>query len=143
MNNEGLLNPTKKVRKKERTKRVEFELYASFLALATDDKDKIFGFHTDEDYAKKYKVSRTTLSEWKMDDKLWELRDRHMKKFKEYTPNVLKYLYAGMALKKSAPEAMAWFKLVERYVEKNETKHTVDIEEIKRLTEVTNKFLDS
>ncbi len=136
---EGMQKP----KKKGRAKLTEFELYGSFLALPTDDKDKVFGFHDDAGFSIKYKVSRPTLSEWKQDDRLWEIRDKYMKKFREYTPNVLKYLYKGMAEKNGAPEAMAWFKLVEKYTDKTEIKHGVNLEEVKKLTEATNKIIDS
>lgn len=120
-------------RKNQRDKISEFEIYASFLALPDDKKKEIFGFITDIEFAEKYKLSNQTLSRWKKDDKLWDMRDEHLKEFRKYTANVLRYLYAGMAEKKSASEAMAWFRLVESYTDKAEVNGKINIPELENL----------
>jgi hypothetical protein len=120
----------------------EFEIYASFLALPHDERKEVFTFVTDTEFSKKYNVAQKTLSLWKKDDKLWEARNQYLKGFKKYTANVLRYLYAGMAEKKSASEAMAWFKLVEGYKEKDENRGRVNIPELQRLDDTIRKIIE-
>jgi hypothetical protein len=112
----------------------EFENFAFFLALPKDERKKVFGFYTETDFCKHFKINRTTPVEWKKQDKLWRLRDKYLINFKQYTPEVLNGL-RKKAKEGRAPEVMAWFKIVENWREKNvidvETK-TNEIENISK-----------
>lgn len=113
-------------KKTRRRKQSEFEIYASFLALPSKVRRKVYGFHTDQEFAEEYHLCADSLSDWKKDREFWKLRDKHLIHFKKYTPDVLEALYDGVLEKKSAAEVMAWFRLVEGYEDGHNIKGEIE-----------------
>jgi len=111
---------SKQIQKNQPYKLSEFEEYAFFLALPRDERKKLFGFHTDIDFSEEWGVDNSTLSEWKKDDKLWELRNTYLKRFKQYTADVLSGLRNRAAKEGKASEVLAWMKIVEGWKEEQD-----------------------
>jgi hypothetical protein len=121
--------PKKPGSKKGVIKRVsEFEVYASFIALPDVLKVEVFGFDTDLGFAKKYKISNATLSDWKQDERLWAMRSKFMAHFKKLTPNVLHALYKQIEKEGKAAEVLAWVKIIEEFNDKGQGAPVVPIQ---------------
>ena len=131
---------------RRRIKKTEFEEYAHFLALPSYEREEVYGFHLDSDFAVKFRVSKDSLTDWKDDDRLWELRNKHMKRFKRYTPDIYMALGKGAIERKSASEVMAWAKLVEGWKESVKTEGGVKVgfeEEFEEQIEAIIQLLDT
>ena len=138
--------PLKKLENSKITKKVEFEKYGYYLSLSSDEREKIFGFHTDGGFAKKFKVSQETLVTWKDSDNLWEIRDRHLRHFKQYTANIYRALYGGAMERKSAAEIKLWLQAVEGWKESVKTEGGVKVgfeEEFEEQIEAIIQLLDT
>ena len=99
-------------------KQATFEVYGFFLSLPSPERQEEFEFYTDKGFAKKYKVTSETLTAWKKDDALWEIRNEHMSAFKKHTADVLAALGRKALKRGDAFEVLTWMKLVEGYNEK-------------------------
>ena len=100
-------------------KNVEFELYAFFLSLPAQERNEEFGFSKDIDFGGKYKINPATLTEWKKDDKLWDIRNHHMKALRRHTVNILAALARKATKRGDAFEVMTWMKLMEGWTDKS------------------------
>ncbi len=94
-------------------KRKEFEVYASFIALTLKERQEQFGFYTDQEFARAHRINAGTLSEWKRDLKLWELRDKHMTAFKQFTAQVLEGVRNRATNQGDPAAAKIWLQFVE------------------------------
>jgi len=103
----------------------EFEIYAHYLSLTTAERNDYYGGHTDDYFAKKYKVSRETLSDWSDNPKLWQLRDKHLfKKSKKITPDILRALELGAKKHLRASEVNLWLEKIEGWLTKIQIEDT-------------------
>lgn len=100
-------------------KQREFEDYAFFMALDRKDRKEAFGFDTDAAFAKDRGLHPGTLTDWKYNEKLWELRDKHLIHFKKYTANIIGKLAARAERTGEAFHTLTYMKLVEGYSEKS------------------------
>lgn len=100
-------------------KNIEFEKYAFFLSLPTPERIEAFGYSTEHEFAKQFKVHPGTLTEWKQHEELWKKRDGYLRSFRRLTADVLASL-ARRAIKQGyAFEVQTWMKLVEGWSEKS------------------------
>jgi len=100
----------------------EFEEYALYLALPREERMILFKGHTDAFFSRKYKVNKSTLTEWKKKEELWKLRNSHLKILKQYTIDVLRGLRNKAIQKGDAAEVKLWMQLIEEWVEKEKLK---------------------
>ena len=113
-------NDTELYRKifKNKKKPAEFENYAFFLSLENDQREEIFGYTTAKDFAAAKKLHPGTLSEWKNSNLIWRIRDRYLKRFKRYTPDILAALARTAMKRGDAGEVKAWMQLIEGWSDK-------------------------
>ena len=100
-------------------KEAEFEYFALFTALPHSDRKAVFGFDTDAQFGKEYKVNPGTLSEWKWDPKFYELRDKYLIHFKKHTADVLNALASRAKRTGDAFHVLTYMKIVEDFSEKS------------------------
>ena len=96
----------------------EFERYGLFMALPMEERKEIFGFTQDQQFAKAYGVSKQTLSEWKWDPKLWDVRDKYLIVFKKYTARIIAALGKRAERTGEAFHSLSFLKVVEGFTEK-------------------------
>lgn len=142
--------PKKKPKKKTPTdsdksgkiKETERQIFMRFIALPRLLRIQEFGYKTLKDFAKKNKVSPDTLTDWQKEDGFW---DEVRKLWKEWgrgrTPDVILGLYRKAVKDGNASEALAWFKLIEDWQEKQ----TIDIksEDLKKMRQDMRKIAES
>lgn len=96
----------------------EFRQYALFLALPTEDRKTIFGFTTDKQFGDKFDIHPGTLSEWKWNEDLWEIRDQHLIIFKKHTADIINALAKRAKRTGEAFHSLSFLKVVEGFTEK-------------------------
>lgn len=121
----GKIQKTKSNRRKKphpgatHVKVTEFENYALFLALPLADRKEVFGATTDLQFAKKFNLNNATLSRWKFEPELWEIRDKYLLHFKKHTGKVLGALAKRAERSGEAFHVLSFMKLVEGWQEKS------------------------
>lgn len=100
-------------------KLVEFEEYALFMALDRQARKEAFGFDTDAAFAKEKNLHPGTLTDWKYNEKLWEMRDKHLVHFKKFTADIIGKLANRAARTGEAFHTLTYMKLVEGFSEKS------------------------
>lgn len=126
-------------------KKAEYEEYVRFTAIPRVLRDKDFGFHTDEAFIRHYKLSSSTVYEWKKDQGFWnEVQNTLTKWGKDRTPDVIYGLYRTAVQKGGASEVMAWMKLFEGYTDQsNVNVQTVSrMETLKDIQNNTRKLVE-
>ena len=95
---------------------------------------------TQEDFANKFGVAETTLSEWKARDGFWDdvARARRLF-FKDKTSNVVASIYKA-ALGASPQDRKLWLQYIEEWSEKEEIAHTG--EGMRELSEAIKKLAE-
>lgn len=94
----------------------EFILWMSTFESIRDPK-------TQEEFAKKFKVSEQTLSAWKKRDDFWNAVEAEWKKWgREKTTNIMQKLYTKIMQEGESSNFKLWFQYFLDWVEKQETK---------------------
>jgi len=88
------------------------------MALPTEERKEIFGFTTDTQFAKEYDLENSTLSRWKWEPELWEIRDEYLVVFKKHTAEVIAALAKRAKRSGEAFHALSFLKVVEGFTEK-------------------------
>ena len=101
-----------------RTKPDEFRQYGLFMALPGEERMEIFGFKTDKDFAAKFKIHPGTLSDWKYEEELWEIRDSYLIQFKKHTADIIAALAKRAKKSGEAFHSLTFLKVVEGFTEK-------------------------
>lgn len=110
-------NPTKS--NKKPYKLSEYQEFVRFMALPRFFRAREYGFENESDFAKKFKINRATLTQWKKKDDFWNEVKRLWKKWgKERTPDVILGLYRTAVKQGRAAEALVWMKIIEDWKEK-------------------------
>lgn len=99
-------------------KQEEFRQYALFMALPKEDRESVFGFTTDAQFASKFKLHPGTLSEWKWREDLWKIRDQHLIIFKKHTSEIIAALASRAKRTGEAFHSLSFLKVVEGFTEK-------------------------
>lgn len=102
----------------ERIKSAEFNQYGLFLALGHEERKAIFGFSTDQQFAKKFSVHPSTLSHWKLEEELWTIRDRYLIVYKKHTGPIIAALAKRAVRTGEAFHSLSFLKVVEGFTEK-------------------------
>lgn len=105
-------------------KQREFELYGLFLALPREEREEIFGYHTDQGFCKQHKVSPWALVDWKSKPELWEIRDKHFSVFKKYTADIISAVRNNVLRKGDAQGGKLFLQFVENWSEKQKVEET-------------------
>lgn len=135
------------------------EMYAKWLAfpstlrrISSDDFEKL-GIDSSEvsdllmiktrvEFAKAIGMSRSQLYKYEDEKEFQELRYKYLKEWGvDRTPAMIMALYRKALAEGDAGRVKLWMQIFHDFTEKSETKHTVDTEEIKRLTSVIQGFL--
>lgn len=75
--------------KRKPYKIVEFKRYAYFISRTREERDQEFGYHTDQGFAKQFKMQPAALSDWKLREDFWKEHDKHMARFKGAEADVI------------------------------------------------------
>ncbi len=85
-----------KRKNKDIRKQAEFQEYVQFIALPSIAKQNIYGCITDLEFAKKYNLNKSTLSEWKKIDGFFDLvKNAVLERLKCRLPEVLDGIIAS------------------------------------------------
>jgi hypothetical protein len=101
-----------------RQKPEEFRQYGLFMALPIEDRKDVFGFTTDKQFAEHFKVQTSTLSRWKWEEDLWEIRDQYLIVFKKHTAEIIASLAKRAKRTGEAFHTLSFLKVVEGFTEK-------------------------
>jgi len=121
--------PTKKskvpIQKKPRTigisKLAEHLEYIRFTGTPRAFRDKDWGYNTDGEFAKHFKLNPCTLTEWRKEPEFWnEVRDRLRILLKDKIPDVMAGVYKKIIKDGSAAEAKFFMQWVDDWKEKSE-----------------------
>lgn len=105
--------------KGQRYKENEFERYGFFLSMPVKERMEEFGFYTDKQFADFYKMNNATLTEWKKDERLWSIRNEHLKGMRKYTASIIAALAKKAMEQGDASEVTQWMKIIEGWTEKS------------------------
>jgi hypothetical protein len=114
-------NTQYKPRKKPVQKEAEYQEVVRFTAISRVFREKEFGYNSDGDFAKKYKVNPSTLSAWKKDNNFWnEVKNLTKTWGKDRTPDVILALYKKIIKDGGAAEVKLWLQYVDGWDEKSD-----------------------
>jgi len=115
--------------------------FIKFVALPRVFREREWGFNTDKDFAKKFKVNESTLVEWKKDGTFADSVMETIKMWgKDKTPDVLAGLYKKAAKDGNAAEVKLWIQYFEDWKEKSEV--NVHYAAIKEIQDFNRKLFD-
>lgn len=97
----------------------EFRQYGLFMALPAEERKEIFAFTTDKQFADHFKVNPATLSKWKWEPELWEIRDQYLIVFKKHTAEIIAALAKRAKRTGEAFHSLSFLKVVEGFTEKS------------------------
>jgi hypothetical protein len=89
------------------------------MALPIEERKEIFGFTTDKQFAAHFKIHPGTLSEWKWETDLWEIRDQYLIVFKKHTAEIIAALAKRAKRTGEAFHSLSFLKVVEGFTEKS------------------------
>ncbi len=132
----------KSVPKESEIQRIkEFETFAEWLALSpllkllseeqltkigVDDPREIelLKIKTQTEFAKKFKLSIDTLTDWKKRSELWELVDKYLEDWgAKKTPSVILGLYRKAVSEGDAPRVKLWLEYFKKFKETSKVEH--------------------
>lgn len=96
----------------------EFRRFGLFMALPSDERKAVFGFTTEKQFATRYGVRAATLTEWKQREDFWNVRDKHLIRFKKHTAAIINALAKRAERTGDAFHALTFLKVVEGFTEK-------------------------
>lgn len=109
-------NPAKSD-KKGIYKKTTFQKYVEFRAIPEVFREKEYGFKTDTDFAKRYKINRATLGEWKKDPEYTKSIQELLRKWgRDKTPDVIAALLRSSLKEGKASEIKLWLEYVEEWI---------------------------
>jgi len=96
--------------------------YIRFTATPRVFREKEWGYITDGDFAKKFKLNPCTLTEWRKSPDFWDqVKNRLRELFKDKIPDVMAGVYKKIVKDGSAAEAKFFMQWVDDWKEKSET----------------------
>jgi len=108
-------------------KPAEYKEYVQFMSLVTELKKAVYGFNTDTDFAKKFKLNINTLVVWKKKEEFWKLVEKVTKsEAKSKLPEVLAGIVKS-AKKGNPANAKLFLEYVQEWVEKREVENTQNV----------------
>ena len=112
------------------------------MGIDASDADPLLMIKTKTDFAKVLKISRRQLYFYEKDKEFKEkVKEFEREWSSNRTPNVILSLYRGALKHGDAARVKLWLQLFRGFTDKIENKHTVDLPEIKELTEKIRGFL--
>ena len=115
--------------------------YIRFTGTPRVFRDKDWGFNSDSEFAKHFKVNPGTLSEWRKDPEFWnEVRDRLRTLLKDKIPDVMAGVYKKIIKDGSAAEAKFFMQWVDDWKEKSEV--NLHYAAIKDLQDLNRKIFE-
>jgi DNA-binding transcriptional regulator YiaG len=120
MTEQTQITKTRKTRTtKALTKPITFDEFVLWMSTFESIRDP----KTQEEFAKKFKVSEQTLSAWKKRDDFWNAVEAEWKKWgREKTTNIMQKLYTKIMQEGESSNFKLWFQYFLDWVEKQETK---------------------
>lgn len=97
-------------------KEIEFREFALFLALTLQERQDIFGFYTQQEFQKKYKVAAKTLLRWKLDPRFNELHESYLSSHRQFAAQVLEGLRNKATTEGNSDAARVWLQFVMGWV---------------------------
>lgn len=95
--------------------------FIKFTALPRVFREKEWGFNSDGEFAKKFKLNSCTLCEWKKDPEFWEaIRDTLKLWGKDRIPDVIAGMYKKAVSEGNATEVKLWLQYFDDWKEKSE-----------------------
>jgi DNA-binding XRE family transcriptional regulator len=118
------------------------EVQRDQLGLDATDIDSLLLLQTREEFAKAIGMSRRNLYNYENEEDFNGLVQKFKKRWGgKRTPNMILALYKEGVREGDAPRVKLWHQIFEDFTEKQETKHTVDLKEVKELTSLIKGFL--
>lgn len=113
------------------------------LGIHPSEIDPLLMIKTRDELAATLGYSRIRLFQFSKEDGFKKLVYKYENNwFSDRTPNVILGLYKAAVKEGDAARAKLWMQIYRDFKEKQELKHTVDLEEIKALTETIKGFLN-
>jgi len=113
------------------------------LGINPDEIDPILKITTRVELSKVIGFSRESMNRWEGETEFRKIREeKELEYMGKQTPNVMAAFYKGAIKEGDAPRMKLWMQIYRKFVEKQEQKHTVDLDAVKELTQTIKGFLN-
>jgi len=121
----------------------EYEDFIRFTSLSWDERDELFGYHFNGEFAKKYKVDPSTLTRWRRGKDFWErVRELVNEWAKDKTPIVVKKHFTKILKDPASPEIKLWYQRFDNFTEKQETTFVAHRATLQAIQDNTRALID-
>ncbi len=126
----GLMKNNKKRKDSNKARipnRKAFEAYAQFIALPTNEQQEVFGYVTDQAFARAHKLGKNTLTRWKTYEELWTMRDLTLQGMKRYTAQIMEAMRNKAIKEGDAAAAKLHLQYIEKWNPRVEVAASIDL----------------